>query len=118
MVTFFSLVLDAISLYIDITWFSVVIGFLVLVFMIWIFGNSSAIFVNKIKNREHWRRILEPATISSIFSFVIERVFMPFAMINLENTLLTLYVIVIFIALPVVIFFIFRKKKSWNYYVD
>lgn len=108
---FFSLVLDAVSLYIDTTWASAILGLLILLFMIWIFGKSSARFVNKIKNREHWRRILESVAISSIFAFVIERVFMPFAKMNLENTLLTLYVIGLFIALPIVVFFIFRKKE-------
>ena len=74
--------------------------------------------IDKIKNKEYVRRIIEATSLSALFTFLIERTIIPFATENFQCKISAIYMIAIFIALPVITFIVLFKKKEWNYNVD
>ena len=64
------------------------------------------------------RRIIEATSLSALFTFLIERTIIPFATENFQCKISAIYMIAIFIALPVITFIVLFKKKEWNYNVD
>lgn len=112
-----SLTIDAIAIFVDnVDWISALSGFAVLIFYLF-FLNSKCI--EKVHNKEYLRRVIDAGTLSSVFTFVIERTFMP--MINnaeLDITISVLILITMFFLLPIILFIMLRKKKEWNYNVD
>lgn len=72
-----TLVLDAISLFIECGILNYILESST--FICWVFSKKSDECIMKIRNEEYMRRVIESATISAIFTFVIERIFMPLA---------------------------------------
>ena len=61
---------------------------------------------------------IEATSLSALFTFLIERTIIPFATENFQCKISAIYMIAIFIALPVITFIVLFKKKEWNYNVD
>lgn len=112
-----SLAIDAIAIFVDnVDWISALSGFAVLIFYL-LFLNSKCI--EKVHNKEYLRRVIDAGTLSSVFTFVIERTFMPMIKdAELDITISVLILIAMFFLLPIILFIMLRKKKEWNYNVD
>lgn len=112
-----SLAIDAIAIFVNnVDLISALSGFAVLIFYLF-FLNSKCI--EKVHNKEYLRRVIDAGTLSSVFTFVIERTFMPMIKdAELDITISVLILIAMFFLLPIILFIMLRKKKEWNYNVD
>lgn len=114
-----SLVLDAISLFININGISVAVGAVELAIFLWAFGSKkSDALLQKITNKELFQHVLDTCAMSAVFSFIIERSFLPLVRNRLSFKMLVLYLIVVFLALPIIVFIILFNKKARKYTVD
>ena len=116
-ITFASLILDIVGIFVSTTYLSAIVAFIILLSLLWVFGKRCGLKIASIKNKEYARNIIETATLSSVFGFVIERIMLPFAN-DIENIAITVFLSILFIMLPIIVFLILRLKKEWGYYVD
>lgn len=114
-----SLALDAISLFISIKGISVVVGMVELALCVWAFwGKGFDVLFEKVTNKELFRQIMDSCAMSAVFTFIIERSFLPLVKDNFYDKLVLLYIITVFLALPIIAFIIVFKKKEWHYNVN
>lgn len=70
-----SLVIDAFAIFIEnVDMISAFSGFAVLIFYLFFLKSKC---IEKVHNKEHLRRVIDAGTLSSVFTFVIERTFLP-----------------------------------------
>ena len=118
-VTVLNLILDGISIFYVNRLVFAIIGIIVAVIIVIVFSSKKLEKkIDKIKNKEYVRRIIEATSLSALFTFLIERTIIPFATENFQCKISAIYMIAIFIALPVITFIVLFKKKEWNYNVD
>ena len=118
-VTVLNLILDGISIFYVNRLVFAIIGIIVAVILVIVFSSKKLEKkIDKIKNKEYVRRIIEATSLSALFTFLIERTIIPFATENFQCKISAIYMIAIFIALPVITFIVLFKKKEWNYNVD
>lgn len=118
-VTVLNLILDGISIFYVNRLVFAIIGIIVAVILVIVFSSKKLEKkIDKIKNKEYVRRIIEATSLSALFTFLIERTIIPFATENFQYKISAIYMIAIFIALPVITFIVLFKKKEWNYNVD
>lgn len=112
-----SLVIDAFAIFIEnVDMISAFSGFAVLIFYLFFLKSKC---IEKVHNKEYLRRVIDAGTLSSVFTFVIERTFLPMIKnAELDVTISVLLLIVMFFMLPIILFILLRKKKEWNHYVD
>lgn len=99
------------SFFVSTTYLSAIVAFVILLSLLWEFGKKCGLKIASIKNKEYARNIIETATLSSIFGFVIERIMLPFAN-DIENIAITVFLSILFIMLPIIVFLILRLKKN------
>lgn len=118
-VTVLNLILDGISIFYVNRLVFAIIGIIVAVILVIVFSSKKLEKkIDKIKNKEYVRRIIEATSLSALFTFLIERTIIPFATENFQYKISAISMIAIFIALPVITFIVLFKKKEWNYNVD
>lgn len=118
-VTVLNLILDGISIFYVNHLVFAIIGIIVAVILAIVFSSKKLEKkIDKIKNKEYVRRIIEATSLSALFTFLIERTIIPFATENFQYKISAISMIAIFIALPVITFIVLFKKKEWNYNVD
>ena len=116
-ITIANLILDIVGIFMDTKYVSAIVAFIILISLLWIVGKKCGLKKASIKNKEYARDIIETATLSSIFGFIIERIMLPFAN-DIENIAITIFLSILFIMLPMIVFLILRSKKEWGYHVD
>ena len=118
-VSVLNLILDGISIFYVNRLVFAIIGIIVAVILAIVFSSKKLEKkIDKIKNKEYVRRIIEATSLSALFTFLIERTIIPFATENFQYKISAISMIAIFIALPVITFIVLFKKKEWNYNVD
>lgn len=118
-VTVLNLILDGISIFYVNRLVFAIIGIIVAVILVIVFSSKKLEKkIDKIKNKEYVRRIIEATSLSALFTFLIERTIIPFATENFQYKISAISMIAIFIALPVITFIVLFKRKEWNYNVD
>ncbi len=112
-----SLIIDAIAIFVEnVDGISAFCGVVFLIFFGFFIKSKC---IEKVRNKEYLRRVIDAGTLSSVFTFVIERTFMPMIKnADVDVIVSVLIVIIMFILLPVILFVLLRKKKEWQYYVD
>ena len=112
-----SLVIDALAIFIEnVDMISAFSGFAVLIFYLFFLKSKC---IEKVHNKEYLRRVIDAGTLSSVFTFVIERTFLPMIKnAELDVIISVLLLIAMFFMLPIILFILLRKKKEWNHYVD
>ena len=109
-VTVLNLILDGISIFYVNRLVFAIIGIIVAVILVIVFSSKKLEKkIDKIKNKEYVRRIIEATSLSALFTFLIERTIIPFATENFQYKISAISMIAIFIALPVITFIVLFK---------
>lgn len=111
-----ALILDMIDLlFNDIRLISTISGIVLLV----VFGILLDLnILRKIRNKFYLREIIDSATLSSIFTYALEKSILPYIGNSIENKLQGLIMIACFLSIPMGVTIILLRKKEWKYNVD
>ena len=115
----FTLVIDAFSLFWDTTILSIILGFLMLFIALFVMTNKFGKYLDeKINRKDYLANVIDTATLSSVFAFAIERLFLPAVKLKLESPWMVLVLIVIFIALPIIVGIALFTKEDAKHHVE
>ena len=116
---FVTLVIDAISLFVDTRNISIAMGFIILIISLFIMSEKFNSFLDRVITRKDYlAKVIDVTTVSSVFTFTIEKLFMSAVECNLESRWNVLVIIVIFLALPIIVAIILFTKADAKYYVE
>lgn len=115
---FLSLILDILSIIFNIKWVSILLGCLMLVLIFVVMTKWFGKLLDKVPRKDYLRNVIDTATISSVFAFVIERSFMPLLEDNREEIWVVVFLIACFLVLPIATAIALFTKKDAKYNVD
>lgn len=77
-------------------------------------------FVDKVHNKRSLESIIEAMSLAGIFGFAIEKVvnIMPLDSVEFKDILPFIFMIILFMAIPLSVYIALRKKASWKHNMD
>lgn len=116
---YFTMILDAISLIWVIDTLSIIAGVVMLIIALIVLSEKFEKFLDeKVHRKDYLGQVIDTFSLSSVFVFVVERVFLPAVKMKIESPWMALFLIIVFAALPILVAVTLFTKKDAKYNVD